>query len=154
MTHHSLVCSVVHLCPTLCNPINCSMPSFPVLHYLQEFSQAPVHGVSDAIQPSHPLLSPFPPAFNFSQHQGLFWVGSFLSGDQSIAASASASVLTMNIKGWFPLVLTGLISLQSKGLSRVFSSTTVQKHQFFWPQPCYGPILTSVHNYWKNHSFD
>ena len=81
--------------------------------------------------PSHPLLSPSP-VFNLSQHQGSFPVSQFFtSGCQSIGASASASVLPMNIQGWFPLGLTGWISLQSKGLWRVFSSTTVQKHQFF-----------------------
>ena len=67
---------------------------------------------------------------------------------------SSASVLPVNIQGWFPLGLAGLISLLSKGLSRVFSSTTIQKHQFFCTQPFYGPTLTSVHDYWENHSFD
>ena len=76
------------------------------------------------------------------------------SGDQSIGASASASVLTMNIQGWFPLGLTGLIFLLSKWLSRVFSSTTAQKHQCFSTQPF---LLSSSHIctwLWKNHSFD
>ena len=59
-------------CPTLCNPMECSMPGLPVYHQLPEFIQTHVHRVSDAIQPSHPLLSPSPPAFNLSQHQGLF----------------------------------------------------------------------------------
>ena len=77
----------------------------------------------------------------------------FASGGQSIGASASA--LPMNIQDWFPLGLTGLISLQSKGLSRAFSNTTVQKYQFFSTQfVFYGPTLTSIHDYWKNHSFD
>ena len=67
---------------------------------------------------------------------------------------ASTSVLPMNIQDWFPLGLTGWISLQSKGLSRVFSNTTVQKHRFFDTQPSYGSTLTSIHDYWKNHSFD
>ena len=66
----------------------------------------------------------------------------------------SASDLLMNIQDWFPLGLTGLLSLLSKGLSRVFSSTTVQKHRFFGPQPSYGTTLTSIHDYWKNHSFE
>ena len=74
----------------------------------------------------------------------------FTSGGQRIGASGSASVLPMNIQDWFPWGLTGWISLLSKGLSRVFSNTTVQKHQFF----LYGPTLTSIHDYWKNHSFD
>ena len=76
----------------------------------------------------------------------------FTSGGQSIGASAS--VLPMNIQGWLSLGLIGLISLQPKGLSRVFSSTTVQKHQFFRDQLLYVPTLTSIHDYWKNHSFD
>jgi len=75
------------------------------------------------------LSSVFPSIRVFS----VSWL--FASGDQSIGASASASVLPMNIQGWFPLGLTGLISLQSKGLSRVSSSTTIQKHQFFSTQP-------------------
>ena len=78
----------------------------------------------------------------------------FTSGGQSIGASASASVLPMNTQDWFPLGLTGLISLQSKGLSRVFSNTTVQKHQFFGAQSSLCPTLTSIHDYWINHSFD
>ena len=92
-----------------------------------------LHWVGDAIQPSHPLSSLSPPSFNLSQHQGLFkWV--FTSGGQSFGVLASASVLPMNIQNWLPLGWTCWISLQSKGLSRVFSNTTVQKHQFFGAQ--------------------
>ena len=70
-------CSVTKSCPTLCDPMDCSMPGFPVLHHLPEFAEIHIHRVSDAIQPSHPLLSPSPPAFSLSQHQGLFqWVDS------------------------------------------------------------------------------
>ena len=101
--------SVTQLCPTLCNPMHCSMPGFPVYHQLPELAQAHVHWVGDAIQPSHPLSSPSPPAFNLSQDQGLFkWVSSF---------HQVAKVLPMNIQDWFPLGWTGWISLQSKGLS-------------------------------------
>ena len=64
--------SVAQSCPTLCNPRNRSMPGLPVHHHLPEFTQTHVHRVSDAIQPSHPRSSPSPPAFNLSQHQGLF----------------------------------------------------------------------------------
>ena len=78
-------------------------------------------------------FSSFPQSFPASESFSVSWL--FTSGDQSIGASASASVLPMNIQGWFPLGLTGLISLQSKGLSKVFSSTTVEKHQFFSAQP-------------------
>ena len=101
------------------------------------------HWVSDAIQLSCPLSSPSPPAFNFSQHQGNFPMSYlFASGDQRIGASASASVLPMNIQGYFPLGLAGLISLPCKGLSRVFSSTTVQKQQFF--QALYSSVFQSM----------
>ena len=69
--------SVAHLCLTLCDPVDCSIPGLPVHHQLLEFTQTHVHRVCDAIQPSHPLLSPSPPALNLSQHQGLFkWVSS------------------------------------------------------------------------------
>ena len=78
----------------------------------------------------------------------------FPSGDQSIGASTSASVLPMSIQGWFPLGLTDLISLQSKGLSRVFSNTTVQKHQFFGAQPSSQSNFISIHDHRKNHSLD
>ena len=121
-------CSVTQLCRTLCNPMDCSTPGFPVLQCFPEPAQTHVYQVGDAIQPSHILLSASPPAFNLSYHQGLLTRQFFTSSGQSIGASAS--VLSMNIQGQFPLGLTGLI-LQSKGLSRVFSNTTVQKHQFF-----------------------
>ena len=79
----------------------------------------------------------------------------FTSGGQNIGASASACVLPMHTQGWFTLGWTGLISLQSKGLSRVFSSTTFQKQQFFGAQLSeLSPTLTSVHDYWKNYSFE
>ena len=128
--------SVGQSCPTLFDPMNYSTPGFPIHHQLLEFTQTHVHWVGDAIQSSHPLSSPSPPAFNLSQHQGLFrWVSSSkTSGGPSVGVSASASVLPMNIQDWFPLGWTGWISLQSNGLSRVFSNTTVQKHQFFSAQ--------------------
>ena len=93
-----------------------------------------IHQASDAIQPFHSLSCPSPPAFNLSQHQGLPMSQFFTSGGQSIGVSASASVLPMNIQDWFSLGWTGWISLQSKGLSRVFFNITVQKHQFFSAQ--------------------
>ena len=127
-------CSVAQSCPTLCDLMECSMPGFPVLHHLLELAQTHVRWVSDALQPSHPLSSPCSPAFSLSQHQSFLTSWLFSSGGQSIGASALASVLLMNIQDWFPLGLTGLISLQSKGLSRVFD-TTAKKHQFFGTQP-------------------
>ena len=127
--------SVAQSCPTLCHLMNRSTPGLPVHNQLPEFTQTHVHRVSDAIQPFHPLLSPSPPAPNPSQHQNLFqWVNSFAWGGQSIGVSALASVLPMNIQDWSPLGWTGWISLHTKGFSRVFSNTTVKKHQFFSTQ--------------------
>ena len=126
-------CSVAKSCPTLCNPLDCSTPGSSVLHYLSEFAQTYVQWVSDAIHTAH-SLSPSSSPLILSQ-SGSFPVSQlFVSGDQRIGASASASVLPMDIQGWFPLGLTGLISLLSKGLSRVFSSTTIQKQPFFGTQ--------------------
>ena len=126
--------SVAQSCLTLCDPMNHSIPGLPVHHQLPESTQTHVHQVDDAIQPSHPLSSPSPPDFNqpsirvFSNESTLHirWL--------STGVSASTSVLPMNIQDSFPLGWTGWISLQSKGLSRVFSNTTVQKHQFFGAQ--------------------
>ena len=125
-------CSVAQWCPTLCNPMDCRMPSFLVLHHLLELAQTHVHWVSGVIQLSRSLPLPSPPAFNLSQHQVTFLKSQFFaSGGQSIRVSASASVLPMNIQDGFHLGLPSLITLQSKELSRVFFNTTAQKHQFF-----------------------
>ena len=122
--------SITQSCPTLCNPMDCSTPGLPVHYQLPEFTQTHVHWVSDAMQPSHLLSSPSPPAFSLSQHQGLFkWVSS-LHQVAKVLEFQLQSVLPMNIQDWFPLGWTGWISLLSKGLSRVFSNTTVQKHEF------------------------
>ena len=129
-------CSVSKLYPTLCDAVVCSVPGFAVLHYLPEFAQTHVLWVTDAIQPSYPTLSPSsPPALNLSQHQSFPMSWLCASSGQSIEASASTSVLPVNIQSWFPLGLTGLVSLLFKGLSRVFFNTTVWKHQFFDTQP-------------------
>ena len=123
--------------------MDCSTPGFPVHHQLLKLAETHVHRVDDAIQPSHPLSSPSP-ALNLSQHQGLFQlVSSLPSGGQSIGVSASASVLPVNIQDSFPLGLTGLISLQSKGLSRVFYNTRVQK--YLWHSPLF--IVQLSHPY-------
>ena len=128
-----ICCSVSKSCPTLCNRMNCSTPGFPVLHYLPELTQIHVHWVSDAS--NHLilcLLSSCPQSFPASGSFPMSRI--FASGGQSIGVSPSASVLPMNIQGWFPLGLTGLISLLSKGWARVSSSTIAQKHQFFSTQ--------------------
>ena len=111
-----------------CDPMDCSMPGFPVVHYIPEFAQTHIHWVSDVIQPSHPPLTPSS-CFQSCLASGSFQL--FTSGGQSTGISASASFLPMNIQSWYPLGLISLISLYSKRLSRVFSSTTIWKHQFF-----------------------
>ena len=125
-------CSVSQLCPTLCNPMDCSMPGFPELQHILELAQTHVHRVpSNRLILCRPLLllpsilpsiRTFPMSLLFSSH------------GQSIGVSASASILPKNIQSWSPLGWTGWISLLSKGLS-VFSSTTIQKHQSFSAQP-------------------
>ena len=124
--------SVCQSCLTLCYPMVCSTPGLPVHRQLPEFTQTHVHWINDVIQPIHPLVSfcsclhSFPASGSFQMSQF------FTSGGQTIRASASLP--PMNIPGWFSLGWTGWVSLQSKGLSRVFSNTTVQKHQFFGAQ--------------------
>ena len=127
---YPLFSSVAQSCPTLCDPINCSTPGLPVHHQLPESTQTHVHCVGDAIQPSHPLSSPLPPSIFPSIR---VFSNESASDGQSIGVLASASVLPMNTQDW-SLGWTGWISLQSKGLSIVFSITTVQKHPFFSAQ--------------------
>ena len=111
--------SVAPLCPTLCGPMNCSTPGLTVHHQLPEFTQTRVHCVGNAIQHSHPVI-PFSSRLQSLPASGSFPMSQFFaSGGQSIGASASASVLPMNIQDWFPLGLTGLILFQSKGLKNL-----------------------------------
>ena len=99
-------CAVAKSCLTHCDAMDCSTPSFPVLHYLPELAQTHVDWVGDAIQPSHPLSLPSPPIFSLSQHQTHFLMSQpFASGGQSIGASVSTLVLLMNVQCWFPLGL-------------------------------------------------
>ena len=127
--------SVARLGPTLCDLMDCNMLGFPVHHQLPELTQTHVHG--DGMPSNHlilccPLLlwpqsCPASGSFQISQF--------FASGGQNIGIPASTSVPPMNIQDWSPLGWTGWISLQSKGLSRIFFNTTVQKHQFLSAQP-------------------
>ena len=152
---YSCCCSVAQSCPTLCDPMDCSVPGFPVHHQLPKFAQTHVHWVSDAIQVSHPLSSPSLPAFNLSQHQGLPMSWLFSSGGQSIGTSASASVLPMYIQCWFPLGLTGWNSGCCLRDSQESSPTPQLKSiNYLVLSFLYGPTLTTVHDYYKNHSFD
>ena len=119
----------------LCDPMNHSTPGLPVHHQLPEFPQIHLHWVGDAIEPSHPMSTPSRPAPQSFPVSGSFQMSRlFTLCSQSIGVSASTSVLPMNTQDWYPLGWSCFISLQSKGLSKVFSNTTVQKHQFFGTQ--------------------
>ena len=154
LTHEVQFSSVAQSYLTFCDPMDCNTSGFPVHHQHPELTQTHVHWIGDAIQPSSSVV-PFSSCFQSFPASGSFQMSQFFpSGGQSIGVSASASVLPTSIQDWFHLGWTSWISLQSKGLSRVFSNTTVQKHQFFDAQ------LSSWSNfhiptcYWKNHSFD
>ena len=148
-------CSVSQSCPTLCDPMVCNTPGFPVFHHLLEFAQIHDHWVSDAIQPSHPLLSPSPSVFNLSQHQGLFqWVGS----SHQVAKVLEFQLQHQSFQWIFrtDFLQDGLVgspcsprdSQESSPISQ-FKSINSSVLSFL-----YGPILTSIHDHWKNHSFD
>ena len=127
--------SVLQSCLTLWDPMDCSTTGLHVHPQLLEFTQTHIHWVSDAIEPSHPLLSTFSSHLQSFPASGSVQMSQFFTSDgQSIRVSASTSVFPMSIQEWSPLGWTGWISLQSKGLSRVFSNTTAQKHQFFGAQ--------------------
>ena len=146
--------SVVQSCPTLCDPMNCSTPGLPVHHQLLEFTQTHVRWVSDAMQSSHPLLSPSPPALNLSQHQGLFkWVScsyqvakvlEFQLQHQSFQWTPMTDLLRMN---WLDLLA---VQETLKSLLQHHSSkaSILRCSAFFTVQ------LTSIHDHWKNHSLD
>ena len=143
--------SVSQSCLALCDPMDCSTPGFPVHQQLPELAQTHVHRchptISSSVVPSSSCLQSFPALGSFPVNQFL------MSGGQRVEFSASASVLPMNIQDQFPLGLTGLISVQSKRLKSLLwhrsSQASVLQHSAFS-----GPTLTSVHDYWKNHSFD
>ena len=120
--------------------------SWSLLELMSVESMTPSNHISSSAVPFSSYLQSFPASGSLLMSQ------LFASGGQSIGTSAS--VLPMIIQDWFSWGLTGLISLQSKELSRVFSNTTVQKHQFFGAQSSFGPTLTFIRDYWKKHSFD
>ena len=128
-------CSVTKLCLILCDPMDCSMPAFPVHHQLPELIQTHIHQVGDAIQPPNPLSSPSPPAFDFFFSIRVFSKESVPHIRWPMYSSFSFSISPYNeYSGLISFRMDWLISLRSKGLSRVFSNTTVQKHQFFGAQ--------------------
>ena len=147
--------SLAQSCLTLCNPMNRRTPGLPVHHQLSEFIQTHVHWVGDAIQPSHPLSSPSPPALNLSQHQGLFkWVNS-----SHEVAKVSEFQLQHQSYQWTPrtdLLYNGLFGSpcspwdsQESSPTPQFKSTNSSVLSFL-----YIPTLTSIHDYWKYHSLD
>ena len=147
--------SVAQLCLTLCVLLDCSTPGLPVHHQLPEFTQTHIHWFGDTIQPPHPPLSPSPPTFNLSQHQGLFkWVSS---------SHLEAKVLEFQLQHqsfqWTP----GLISFRMGWLDLLAVQGTLksllQHPQFkninsLTLSFLYSSILTSIHDHWKNHSLD
>ena len=120
--------SVTQSCPTLCDPMNRSTPGLPVHHQLLEFTQIHIHWVSDAIQLSHPLSSPSPAPQSLPASESFPMSQLFAGGGQSTGVSVLASFPPKKSQGWSPSEWIGWISLQSKGLSKVFSNTIVQKH--------------------------
>ena len=146
-------CSVIQSYLNICDPMNYHTPGFPVLHYLPESAQTHVHWDSDAFQPSHPLSSPSPPAFNLSQHQGLFqwalrigwpkdWSFSF-----SISPSKEYSGLIS-----FRIDCCDLFAVQGT-CKRLIQHHSLKAINFLALSLLYGPILTSIHDYWKTHDF-
>ena len=140
---------------TLCHPMDCSIPGLPIHHQPSELieNSRPMH------QWCHPTISssivPFSSHFQSFPASGSFLMsGFFTSGGQSIGVSASTSVLPINTQDWSPLGRTGWISLQSKGLSRVFSKPQFKTINCLVCSFLYSPTLTSIHDYWKNHSLD
>ena len=143
---------VAQSCLTLCDPMDCNTLGLPVHHQLLEFTQTQVHWVGDAIQPSHPLSSPFPPTFDLSQHQGLFkWV----STSHQVGKVLESQLQHQSFQWIFrtDFLYNGPPCRQRD--SQVSSSTP----QFKSINCCvlnflYSPTLTSIHDYWKNHSCD
>ena len=123
--------------------MDCSTPALPVHHQLPEFTQTHVHWVGDAIQPSHPLSFPSPPALNLSQHQGLFNESALQIRWPKYGISTSASVLPMKPQDWSPLGWTSWIFLQSKGLSRAFLTPQFKSINSSVLSFLYSPTLTS-----------
>ena len=138
-------CSIAQSCPTLCNPMDCSTPGFPVLHQLLELAQTHVHWVHPTVSSS---VIPFSSCLQSCPASGSFQMSQFFSsGGQSVGASALSSVLPVNIQGWFPLGLTGLISLQSKGLKSLLqhqsSKASIFRHSDFFMVHLSHPYLTT-----------
>ena len=139
-------CSVAKLCPTLCKPMDFGTPGIPVLHYLLEFAYTHVLWVDGAIQPSHSLSPNSPPTLNLFPASGSFPVSRlFALGAQSIATSASASVLPTNIQGWFPLGLTDWSPCSPRDSQESYPEPQFESINSLALSLLYGPTLTSIH---------
>ena len=154
MMYFPWISSVAQSCLTLGDPMNHSTPGFPVYHQLLEFTQTHVHWASDAIQPSHPRSSPSPPAPNSSQHQSFPMSQLFAWGGQSTGVSALASFLPKKSQGWSPS--EGLVGSPCWPRDSQESSPTPQFKSINSSalSLLHTPNLTSIHDYWKNHSLD
>ena len=153
LTHSlSQFSSVTQSCLTLCDSMDCSMPGLPVHHQLPEFTQTHIHWVGDAIQPSHPLPSPSPPAFNLSQHQGLFqWVSYWIRWPEYWSFiqhqwSWFTWVLPMNIQDWFPLRLMVWSPYSPRDSQESSPTPQFKSINFLALSFLYSPNLTSIHN--------
>ena len=146
--------SVTQSCTTLWDPMDCSTRGFPILHHSPEFLK--LMSIESVMPSNHLILCrPFSSCLQSFPASGSFPVSQlFTSGGQSIGAWASALVLPMNVQGWFPLRLTGLISLLSKWFLRVFSAPQFKSLNSLVLSLLCGSTLTSIHDYWKNHSLD
>ena len=138
-------CSVAQSCPTLCDPMDCSISVLSVLYHLPKFARIHVHCISDAIQPPHPLMLSSPSALSFPQHQGFFqWVSYLTSDDKNTGVSASASAFLRSIQGWFPLRLTGCVQGTLRSLFQNLSSkASVLSHSAFFMIQLSQPYVTT-----------
>ena len=134
--------------------MDCRTSGISALHTLPEFAQTHVHWVNDAMHIFHPLSPPSPPALNLSQLQSFPVSWFFASRGQSTSASASASVLSMNIQGWFPIGLMVWSPCCPRGSQESSPTPQFQSINSSVLSLLYGPTLTSIHDYWKNHNFD
>ena len=145
--------SFAQSCPILCNPPDCSMNGFPVIHQIPELAQSHIHWVSDAIQPSHPLLFPSPlpsifPSIRVFSNESAFHIKwpKYWSFNYSISPSSGYSGLISFRFDWFDLLA---VQGTLKSLLQQFKSINSSVLSFL-----YSPTLTSIHDYWKNHSLD
>ena len=147
--------SVTQSCLTLCDPMDCSMPGFPVYQQLLELAQTHVHQVSNAIQPSHPLSSPSPPTLNLSLNQGLFkWVNFLHQVAEVLEFQLQHQSFQWIFRTDFLLELTCWISLMSKDSQESSPTPQFKSINSLALSFLYSLTLTSIHDHWKKHSLD